>query len=85
MHFDIQTIITGIGGAILGIGAVSTFLGRYLPTAKKYIGIAGDSLDLVDSVLDSVEKDADGKITITAEELERIQKAALKLKADFAK
>lgn len=85
MHFDWQTIATGIGGAILGIGAVSTFLGKYLPVVQKYIGMANDALNLVERVLNSVEKDADGKITITQDELNNIQVAAVKLRDDFKK
>lgn len=85
MHFDWQTIATGIGGAVLGIGAVGTFLGKYLPVAKKYIGMASDALNLVDSVLDAVEKDGDGKITISQDELTRIQIAAVRLRDDLKK
>lgn len=85
MHFDWQTIVTGIGGAILGIGAVSTFFAKYLPVVQKYIGMANDALNLVESVLNSVSQDADGKITITQEELAKIQVAAIKLRDDFKK
>lgn len=78
MHFDFTTIITGIGGAVLGIGGVATFLGKYLPVTKKYIGIAGDALSLANTAIKAVEDK-----NITAEEIEAIKQAAIKLEADF--
>lgn len=85
MHFDIPTIGASILSAVAGMGVVAAFLGKYLPVTKKYVVIASDALDLVDSVLDAAEEDKDGKITFTQEELTRIQVAAVKLRDAFKK
>jgi hypothetical protein len=73
---------TAIGASVvtmvLGIAAVSKFLGKVLPQVTKYTKIAADALGLIDDVLDAIK---DG--TISADEVTKIKAAAETLKADF--
>ena len=69
-----QIIVTSIGTFVLGIGVVWKFLGKFTPHAKRYIGVAKESLDLLDTVLKAVE---DQKIDTI--EVEAIRKEAEEL------
>lgn len=82
---DINLIIATVLSFIGGIGAVTTFAGKYLPVTKKYISIASDAIDLLKTVLNASQPDADGKVTFTADEIANIRQAASKLEADFKK
>lgn len=75
---DWTPIVSSAVSAVAGMGLVATFLGKYLPITKKYIGIAADSIALANIAIRAIE---DKKIT--DDELESIKQAALKLEADF--
>lgn len=54
---DLNPIITGIVSFGLGIGAVSTFLHKYLPATRKYVGIAADVISFADELIKAAEDD----------------------------
>ena len=71
---DLGNLIAPIATFILGIGAVWTFLAKFTPAAKKYIGIAASSLALLDKVLKAIEdqKVDDAEIQAIREEANKL-------------
>ena len=73
---DFKDIIAWVGTVILGIGAVSVFLGKFLPHASKYLGIAKEALDIADTAVKALK---DGNLS--KEEIEAIVAEVEQLKA----
>ena len=78
MTFDLTTIITAVVSGVLGIGAVSVFLGKYMPTVSKYAMIAKDAVETLSDAADALK---DGKLT--ADEITKLQADIAKFKADL--
>lgn len=77
---DWTAIIASSGSFILGIGVVSTFFGKYLPVAKKYIGIASDAISLINAFESALTDEK-----ITDEEINDLKARAIRLRDDFKK
>lgn len=73
------------GGLILSIGAVTIFIKKYIGKAKKVIAIATEALNIVNDTIIAVEPDADGKITVTAQEVADITEHVKKFKEALKK
>lgn len=80
---DYITIIVAIVSGILGIGAVSLFITSHIKSFAKYVMIAKDATETLSDVANSLKPDADGKVSITQEEVAEIQLDVEKFKADL--
>lgn len=69
-------IVAWGGTVVLGITAVSVFLGKFLPHAAKYLSIANEALDIADVTVKALK---DGNLS--KEEVEGIAKEVEELKA----
>lgn len=69
---DITAIAAAIVSGIIGIGAVSVFLKKYMPAVAKWAMVAKDAVETLADLADALK---DG--TLTADEI-------AKLKADVA-
>ena len=84
MNLDLNSLIAPVISFILGIGIVGTFLAKFIPKSKKYFKIAKEALDVVDTVVESLEiKAGEVKSTLTEDEMKNILKEAKELKEAF--
>jgi hypothetical protein len=70
---DYTTIAAAIVSGVLGIGAVATFMTKYMPIVTKWAMIAKDAVETLSDVADALKDGA-----LSADEI-------TKLKADVAK
>lgn len=75
MNIDFNSLIAPVITFLLGIGVVGGFVVKYIGKAKKAIGIAKEGLDLVNTVIESLEvKAGETKSELTADEITAIRK-----------
>lgn len=77
---DWTAIAASVVTFILGIAAVSKFLGKILPQTAKYVSIAKDALALADDLIAALEDGA-----ISPEETSTFKTDLARIKDDFAK
>lgn len=75
---DISTIATPVISAILSIAAVSAFVSKYVKYAVKYVRLAADAINTLDTLIESLD---DGQLT--GQEIDAIKAKVLKFKADL--
>lgn len=63
---------------VLGIAAVSKFLGTFLPQTVKYVKIAKDAISLLEDITESLRDGA-----LTQEEIEKLKSDVELIKEDF--
>jgi hypothetical protein len=77
---DLSQIIAPVVTSVVGIGAVSAFLTKYIPKIIKYAMIAKDAISILDDALEALEDGA-----LTPNEIDKIKLDVAKLKDDLKK
>jgi hypothetical protein len=73
---NLGQIIAWGATVLAGIGVIAAFVKKYLGKVKKIIAIATEFMNVVNNTIIAVEPDADGKITITVDEVSKIAESA---------
>lgn len=76
---DWTNIGTVIGSFVLGIGAVAAFLHKVMPTVKKYLALANDTIFFLNYLAIAIEDDK-----LSESEWDTVRVNAIKLKASWA-
>lgn len=75
---DWTNIGTVIGSFVLGIGAVTAFLHKIMPTVKKYLSLANDTIFFLNYLAIAIEDDK-----LSEAEWDMIRANAIKLKTSW--
>lgn len=75
---SLSSLLAPIATVVLSIAAVSSFLGKVLPSTVKYVRLASDAINALDDIVESL---VDGKLT--PDELDKLKNDLAKFKADL--
>jgi hypothetical protein len=76
---DWTTLAVSIVSGILGIGAVATFMAKYMPAVSKWVTIAKDAVETLSDVSASLAKGP-----LTSAEITQLQADVTQFRADLA-
>jgi len=79
-----EGIVAIIVSAAGSIAWIANTVSKWVSKAAKYEAVAKDGISLIDDVLLALAPDPDGKITLTTEEVAKLEKDVNQLKVDFA-
>lgn len=78
MEFNWAQVGTMVGSFVLGIGAVTAFLAKIMPTVKKYLALANDTIFFLNYLAIAIEDDK-----LSEAEWDTIRANAIKLKESW--
>lgn len=79
-----ESMILTVMGFVLSIGTVGVVVGKYAAKAAKLTRLAKEAIELTDDFTTALKPDADGKVTVTAEEVTQLNKDLIELKLAWA-
>lgn len=76
-------IIAWIGTMIAGAAGIGLFMKTYGARILKAVKTTRHAIDLIDEILEAVQPDADGRVTISTDEVKKFEEAAKRLREDL--